>query len=268
MDRKLNYLFLFVLVVVFIHAASVPQQWNIVLGVILAAAFSFLAFIFQRLSLDGMFAAIVVGTFVFGLGGWAAAAVIMLFFLTSSIISTPSVGSSEMSSGPRRSGFQVWANGFWIVFCMLLASIFNADIFVIGAMAAIATATADTWSTELGSDAPESTYLINDFQMVPPGTDGGISIKGTVSGLVGSALIAGAVGIAFSLSFSIFLCILIAGFSGCLLDSYFGAIFQRNNRSVILPVLHKEITIDNNLVNMVSTGAGAMLAIIFKLIVP
>lgn len=268
MDRKLNYLFLFVLVVVFIHAANVAQQWNIVLGVILSSAFSFAAFLFQRLTLDGMFSAIVVGTFVFGLGGWAAAIVVLLFFITSSVISGNFMGSSDSSSGPRRDGLQVWANGFWMVVCLIIAIIFNAHLFVIAAMAVVATATSDTWSTELGSETRDATYLITNFQNVSPGADGGISFRGTTAALIGSALIAAAAMLVFSLSIYIFLCIFVAGFLGCLTDSYFGAIFQRNNSSVTLPLLGTEISVDNNFINVMSTGIGAVLAIILKLLVP
>lgn len=268
MDRKLNALFLFLLVVVFISAASTQQQWNTLLGLVLSFAFSFAAFSFRRLSLDGMFAAMVTGTFVFGLGGWPATAVVLLFFISSAAISGRwKLSKADMPNEARRDGFQVWANGFWLVVCLILAVIFNAPIFIIGAMAVVATAAADTWATELGSKKDNATYLLTDFTTVDPGTDGGVSIKGTVAAFGASALIAVTSIYVFSLHFYVFLCIFAAGFLGSLVDSYFGATFQRNNSSVILPVLHSTISIDNNMVNAISTGIGALLAITLSLLV-
>jgi uncharacterized protein (TIGR00297 family) len=268
MDRKLNALFLFLLVVVFISAASISQQWNILLGLIFSAAFSFLAFVFHRLTLDGMFAAIVIGTFVFGLGGWGATAIVLLFFITSAIISGQWQHKYvDLPTNARRDGLQVWANGFWLICCLVLAVIFDTNIFLIGAMAVVATATADTWATELGSTAPDATYLITSFKKVSPGTDGGVSLKGTTTAIVASALIAAATIYVFSLDFFVFINIFMAGFLGCLVDSYLGAIFQRNNSSVMIPVLELSISIDNNLVNGIATGAGALLAITLSLLV-
>lgn len=268
MDRKLNFLSLFLLVVVFTTSAEPFQQWLVFLGAILSASFAFFGFLFRRLTLDGMFATIIVGTFILGFGGWAVAGVVLLFFISSVFISRPNrTNNSDPGMGIRRNGLQVWANGFWLVVLLVLDVIYNTGFFTVGAVAAVATATADTWATELGSAAPDSTYLITNLQKVTPGTDGAISLQGTVAALMGSGMIALASLYVFSLEFFLFLCIFIAGFLGCFIDSYLGAIFQRNNRSVTLPVVQKAISIDNNLVNGISTGVGALLAIILNLLV-
>lgn len=264
MDRKLNCLFSFLLVVVFIFAASISQQWSIISGLILAGLFSFLTFLGRFLTLDGMFAAIVVGTFIFGLGGWQTAVVVLLFFISSALISGNKKPDRNRAITARRDGLQVWSNGFWFVVCLIAFAFFNSNMFVIAALAAVATAAADTWGTELGSKYYRSTFLITNFRNVEPGTDGGISLKGTIASLFGSLVIGAASIYVFSLQFTVFLSIFTAGFLGSLVDSYFGATFQRNDNSVSLPVLHTKINIDNNLVNGISTGIGAMLAIILN----
>lgn len=266
MDRKLNALFLFVAVIIFITAANTTQQWNILLGVLLAGLFSFAAFAFRSLSLDGMFAAIVIGTFAFGLGGWKLAIVLLLFFVSSTVISNRSKWRAEnISQSVRRDGLQVWANGFWLVTFLILVTVFDAPIFMIGAIAAIATAAADTWATELGSRTPNGTYLITTFEQVKPGTDGGVSIKGTAVSFFAAVMISGISVYVFSLHFSVFIYIFIAAVLGCLIDSYLGALFQQNKRSVMLPAVDVEIDFSNNLVNTISTGFGGLLAIISKL---
>lgn len=266
MDRKLNYLFSFLLVIVFIFAANAEQHRAIILGMILAYLFAFLAFIFRLLTLDGMFAAVVVGTFVFGLGGLAAAAIVLLFFITSVIFSNYAHEQAVSAGGVRRDGLQVWANAFWLVASFTAAAFFNHQLFLIAGLAAIATSTADTWATELGNRDKKLTLLITNFRHVEPGTDGGISPKGSLAALAGSMMIGLAAVYFFSLHFSDFIYIFLAGFLGCFSDSYLGAVFQQNKKSVSLPFLQKRIEIDNNLVNGISTGIGALLAVTLKLI--
>jgi len=267
-DRKLNALFCFLLVVVFIFAANTLQQWHVISGLLLSTTFSFLAFLFRRLSLDGMFSSIVVGVFILGFGGWGTAALVLLFFLSSAVISGQwKIQSSDLPDSARRTGRQVWANGFWIVVSLIGAAIFDAPIFLVGAIGALATATADTWSTELGTRLKGRTYLITNLNNVSTGTDGGISIKGTAAALLGSAMIAVVAMAVFSFQLGFFITILVAGFLGSVADSYFGATFQRSNCSVTLPISNQQININNDFVNAISTGVGALLAIIFKIII-
>lgn len=265
-DRKLNVFFSFVGILVFI-LVDMPNYWDIVWSVLLAFAFSLSAFLLRQLSLDGMFSATIVGMFILGIGGWPAALVILLFFISSSIFSQSELSQETgMPDRSRRDGLQVWANGFWMVFFLVLAAIFKDQLFIVAAMATIAVATADTWATELRSTRSQSTYLITTFEQVVPGTDGGVSLQGTIWCLLGSGLIAGTSIYVFSLQFSVFFSIFIAGFLGCLIDSYFGATFQRNNRSAAVPGTKYDFSIDNNMVNALSTGIGALLAIILNLV--
>lgn len=236
--------------------------WRIITGLVLALLFSLTAFFFQRLSLDGMFAAILIGAFIFGLGGWQAAAVVLLFFVSSAFISgIRDQNSRQVFTEVRRSGLQVWANGFALVVCLVLSTVFIPSVYLIGGMSAIAVATADTWATELRSTEPNTTHLITTFELVEPGTDGGVSLRGTVWSAIGSLLISAASIYVLSLQLWAFFIIFIAGFLGCLLDSYLGAMFQRINRPVQIPFIQTQISIGNNLVNATATGAGALLAI-------
>lgn len=266
MDRKLNALLLFIGVVIFIFSANSTQQWNVLMGIVLATVFSFGAFVFNGLSLDGMFSAIVVGMFAFGLGGWELAVILVLFFISSVGISyRPSWNTNKISEHPRRDGLQVWANGLWMVVFLICATIFDAPIFLIGAIAAIATATSDTWATELGSRDRDNTYLITTLKHANPGTDGAISIRGTGAALLAAAMISAVSVYVFSLHLSVFIIIFVTSFLGCIIDSYLGAIFQRNKRTVTIPAIKVERNFSNNLVNTLSTGLGGLLAIILKL---
>lgn len=274
MDRKANYFFSLSLIAIFVLQADAGEHMRILAGLVISILFCAIAFLFRWLSLDGAYAATVSGTVVFGLGGLPAAIVLLLFFISSTLISKKYILSIEETTHAyaeriRRDGIQVWSNGFWFTFFLMLMFIFRSDLFLIAALGAIATATADTWATELGSKRFDvKTYLISGLKKVKPGTDGGISVPGTVAAMAGSLAVAILAIYVFSLKMILIFPILFAGFLGCLADSYFGAAFQRNGVAKEWPGIFKgfKTDFDNNMVNWASSGVGSLIAIILKLV--
>src|SRR5258708_3609213 len=91
--------------------------------------------------------------------------------------------------GSGRSASQVAANLGVAALCLALPA-FNG--FILLALSALAEAAADTVSSESGSAFPGKTVLITTWQPVTPGTDGGVSLTGTLSGAVAALIVAGA----------------------------------------------------------------------------
>ena len=58
-----------------------------------------------------------------------------------------------------------------------------------GCLAALAEATADTVSSEVGQAIGGPTWLITKFRRVPAGRDGGVSVAGTLAGVLGAGLV-------------------------------------------------------------------------------
>src|SRR6185295_1801836 len=56
--------------------------------------------------------------------------------------------------------------------------------------AAVATAAADTCSSEIGKAYGRRTFLITSLRPVAPGTEGAVSLEGTLGGLGGALLVA------------------------------------------------------------------------------
>lgn len=273
MGRLVNYTYIFVLIFLFILEGRSDDHIRILIALGLSFIFSFSAFLIHWITLDGLYAAIVFGTVVLGLGGWTLAAVVLLFFISSSLITkAPVIGSEPEKSGytlqkskTRRNGLQIWANGFWIAFFAVLWFLFQSQVFLVMAAVALATATADTWSTELGSRKTGRTILITNFSKVKPGTDGGVSIKGTLAAFWGALLIAGAFfGISREVNAQLFSIIALSGFYGCLADSFLGAVYQNNhNPDHWFNRLFDSHEKANNAVNWASTGIGVLTALIF-----
>lgn len=273
MDRLINHLFIFALIGVFVLDAGASEHQRIILGALFALGFCLVAFLLNWLSLDGARAGTVLGTLVFGLGGFSITFLVLFFFLSSTLISIKDKVVIEPASynytrQTRRDGLQVWSNGFWFSIFLMMGFVFEAEVFWVAAISALATATADTWATELGSRRFNvQTYLLNGLE-VDPGTEGGVSVPGTLAGLTGSLIISFFAVYLFSLTMSALFIIFIAGFLGCLADSYFGAVLQGTNRTLSLPFFKNGATgtVDNNMVNWISTGVGSLLAIMLTLV--
>lgn len=267
MDRLLNYVFTFILIFLFVLASDAMHRVHILVAFSAAALFSFLVFLFNGLSLDGGESATVVGAVAYGLGGIDGALLMLLFFLSSALISK----SEDLDRlAVRRDGKQVWANGFWFALYLCLWYIWSVPVFWIAAVGSLSVAAADTWATELGGHRfPGPTILINNGQRVEPGTDGGISFIGTLATLAGSALMGlAATYLTGSFRAPIFAAVAGAGVIGSLADSWFGAVLQRQRRSFRLRWLSRSrYTMKNNGVNWLATGVGTITAIIINQII-
>lgn len=276
MDRIVNYAFLLLLIYLFVLEATPDDRLRLGIALLVSICFSIIAFVVNWLTLDGAVSASLFGGIVLGFGDWPAAVLILTFFLTSTLISKKSIVKIKETAHAyaervRRDGVQVWSNGFWFALFILLAFLLRWPILWLGAAGSIAAATADTWATELGSKRfKTTTYLFSNFEKVDPGTDGGISLPGTLGALGGSLLIALAAVFLYPISWGLgLISIFTAGFSGCLVDSYLGATLQRKNLSISIgsrdhPFLH--FNLDNNFVNWAATGFGSLAAIILNLL--
>ena len=273
MDRIVNYAFLLVLIYLFVLEATPVERLLLGIALLLSICFSILAFVLKWLTIDGAVAASLFGGIALGFGDWQAATLIFIFFLSSTLLSQKSIVRIEEThhmyiERVRRDGVQVWSNGFWFALFVLLGFLLKWPLMYLGAAGAIATAASDTWATELGSNRFRSTtYLFSNFEKVAPGTDGGISIPGTLGALGGSLLIAATAVLLYPFSWTWdLLSIFAAGFSGCLADSYLGATLQQKHRSISIEFGSRadariDLNLDNNFVNWAATGFGSLAAI-------
>ncbi|MCQ6956578.1 DUF92 domain-containing protein [Mucilaginibacter aquariorum] len=147
----------------------------------------------------------------------------------------------------KRDARQVLANGGVPAILGLLAFILpeNALLATVLTAAALASATADTLSSELGTVYGKRFYNIITFKPDEKGRDGVISLEGTLIGIVGAAVIAAVYAIVFGWN-SMFLYIIIAGAVGNIADSVLGATLERKGY------------INNNEVNFLNTFVASI----------
>src|SRR5262245_46353294 len=217
---------------------ALPLPFQVLLGLLLSALMGAIGYQRHSLSASGVVGAVVVGTLVFGLGGLAWGALLVVFFFSSSALShfkeaRKAAVAEKFSKGSRRDLAQALANGG----VGAAAAIGRLGLphpawgaFFAGSMAPVA---ADTWATELGVLSRATPRLITTGQPVEPGTSGGLTLAGTLAALGGAALI-GLVAAAFDLAagrslvlaISLLLVATFSGLVGSLFDSLLGATVQ------------------------------------------
>jgi uncharacterized protein (TIGR00297 family) len=201
-------------------------------GFILAAITAYLAYCAHSLNRSGTLAATMVGTIIFGMGGWQWAVLLLTFFITSSGLSRAfkrrkAELSEKFSKGHERDAGQVLGNGGLATLFAVLHAIYPDSILPwIGFAASLAAVNADTWATELGVLNPTPPRIITNLRKrVEKGTSGGISLFGTLASLLGSAVIALPAAL-FTDTSSLFPLITFSGLAGSLFDSFLGATVQ------------------------------------------
>lgn len=213
-----------------------PPWW---LALALAAVFAIVAYLLRWLSWGGAASTCVVGFLVFGLGGGRAVVPLLVFFLTSSLLSKirkwRRLPDRFSAKGSTRDAGQVWANGGMAVGIVVaypfLRLAMHWPAFQLVTLpylflSALATVNADTWATEIGGLIGQTPRSLRDWKPVPPGTSGGISVGGTLGALAGAIVIPLSVYRLWGLTLAHVVVVAWAGFLGSFLDSILGAHLQ------------------------------------------
>ncbi len=230
--------------------ASSPERLAAAAGVTLG--FAVLARALRGVNRSGALAgALACFLLLAGAGPAAFAALAALFALT--WVSTRlgyrrklALGLAERREG--RNAWQVLAN---LAVAALGSVVFSATgnrVWLIAVVSALAEAATDTVASEIGQYRGSNARLITTWKRVPAGTDGGITIPGSMAGMVAGLAIAAVATVGGMLPESQLWIPVAAGFAGMLIDSFLGATVQRRGR------------IDNQTVNLFATLAAAVLA--------
>ncbi|NWR81192.1 TMM19 protein, partial [Centropus unirufus] len=250
---------------------------------------------FKKKSLDhsGALGGLVVG-FILTLANYSFFTSLFVFFVTSSKLTKWKKDikkqiDSEYKEGGQRNWVQVFCNGGVPTELAILYLIengpgeipidfskqYSASWMCLSLLGALACSAGDTWASEIGSVMSKSQpRLITTWEKVPVGTNGGVTLVGLLSSLLGGMV----VGIAYFLTQLIFVTELeisapqwplivfgaAAGLLGSIVDSYLGATMQYSgfDESIGMVVNHRtkdskhvsgKHILDNNAVNLFSS---------------
>lgn len=201
---------------------------------ILSSGIASLAYWRHSLSRSGVVGALLVGTLTFGFGGWFWGVLLGIFFVSSSLLShfkesEKQQAAEKFEKGHRRDFGQAMANGGLGALIALGNALIPSPAWFYVFTGVMATVTADTWATELGTLSKEPPRLITTGQTVEVGTSGGVSALGTAVSMVGGLLIGLAAGLLGrrKQAWQLALIGALSGLAGSLFDSLLGATVQQ-----------------------------------------
>ena len=228
---------------------------RLVPAILVTFGFAVLARVLRGVTLRGAAAGFLVTLILFvAAGGAMFGAVLLVFVLT--YLATRfgrsrkrSLAIAERPGG--RDGAQVLANLGMAALAAALGWLTPWHLLALtAAIAVLAEAASDTVSSEVGKAAGKTARLITSGQIVSAGTDGAVSVAGTLAGIVAAAVVgveAWAMGLLNS-RFAVVACL--SGILGMLCDSLLGATLE--NRGMLT----------NNGVNLLSTTFSIVAAML------
>lgn len=182
-----------------------------------------------------------------------------------------------------RNACQVLANSYVGLICSLLSQIYTRKIrkpLLFLAYVNYAEAFSDTLASEVGSGLAKpgsKVFVLGKFKLAPPGTDGGMSLCGTIASIVGAGAIAYLWCLQGERRFPDALFIFSLGLQGSLVDSLLGSLFQESCithdgrlgrhkdsfRAVSLK--NGRLRLSNTVVNVLSVLSSSLLGLILIL---
>jgi uncharacterized protein (TIGR00297 family) len=206
---------------------------QLLIALLVTAAFATVAYALQMVSRSGALGGLLVGTIVYACLGPPGFAVLALFVVGGSLLTRLGYRSKQRAGtaqehGGRRGARNALANCAVAVLCAILARATGSDLFTSAFVASLGAAFADTSESEIGQLLSRAPRQITTLRKVPPGTDGAISLPGTLAGITAAGLTST---LALTLGLldtpSTALIVALAAFLGTVVDSLLGARYPR-----------------------------------------
>ena len=249
-----------------INSFPISETWlvNWLVAIALNTVLGAIALLLPRkvLTTAGIWHAWGLGIIVWGCLGWQGYLVILSYLIVGSGVTRigkdikEAKGIAEKRDGARGPE-NLWGSAATGAICAIGYAIAPHPLWLIGYVASLSTKLADTTASEIGKAYGKSTFLITTLKPVPAGTEGAVSLEGTIAGIFGSMIIA-VIGLAVNLLSSPWdlLWCAIAAFIATNIESLIGATFQE-----------KYDWLTNEVVNGINTAIGAAIAILIKYLV-
>lgn len=230
---------------------------RLLLAAAVNAALAGAAYAAKTVDRSGVIAGFLVGFLIYAFLDWRGYLVLFAFFVIGSACTKLGYRKKEAAklaqeNKGRRGARHAFANAGVAAACALFAALTpHPVLFGLAFAGAFATAAADTASSEIGQLLGRRTFLITTFRPVPRGTEGAVSLEGTLAGVFASLVIAALAAAVGLFPWTGVLFVVIAAFVGTTFESVVGA------------ALEKRRLLDNEALNFLNTLVGALAAVVF-----
>lgn len=221
------------------------------LELIVPVALGISAYIMKALDRNSSIAGIAMGSIIVLTHDFRWLLAFIIFFVSASIATLYKYKEKKELglSQKQRKVENVLGNGLMALIFALYGYFTGSPLAVYGFLGAVATATADTFSSELGVLSKNQPVSVLDFKTkVKRGANGGVTNRGNTFMFIGASIIA-ILGFLFN-NWALFWLSLWGGIFGCTVDSVLGATLENKG------------SIGNSTVNFLATLSGGGLAIL------
>eukprot|EP00550_Attheya_septentrionalis_P003949 CAMPEP_0198289784 /NCGR_PEP_ID=MMETSP1449-20131203/7862_1 /TAXON_ID=420275 /ORGANISM="Attheya septentrionalis, Strain CCMP2084" /LENGTH=362 /DNA_ID=CAMNT_0043988171 /DNA_START=58 /DNA_END=1146 /DNA_ORIENTATION=+ len=154
----------------------------------------------KMLTPEGFGHALALGTLLWTTLGWRGWSVCVLYLFLGSAVTKVKFAEKEKMGiaegrGGRRGPENIWGSAATALVCAACSVQgdqflgISSNLYVLGFVASLATKLADTFASEIGKAYGKTTFLITTFEKVDPGTEGAVSLEGTLAALVGGSFL-------------------------------------------------------------------------------
>ena len=200
------------------------------------------------------------GTILWGCLGWRGWVAVVAYLVLGSLVTRLGLREKQErglaeARGGRRGPENVWGSAATGASLALLigASVEPRSLLLVGFSASFAAKLADTFGSEIGKRWGRRPVLITTLRSVPPGTEGAISLAGTLASAAGSVLMTLVMWkLQLLPSISVSLVVMLIGLLATLAESLLGALAQDRFR-----------WLSNELVNALQTLLAAVMAMLW-----
>lgn len=229
---------------------------RVLVGLTVNAVLAAAGYAAQSVKASGVIAGILLGTVLWAFLDWRGYCLLLAFFVIGAGCTrlgweAKSAKRLAQEEEGRRSARHAFANTAVAIACGVFAVTAPPPgslelFFLVACASAFATAAADTAGTEIGQLWGRRTFLLTTLKPVPPGTDGAVSLEGSLAGIFAAVLI-GATGAAVGLYpwFGV-VAVTFAALLGSTVESLIGALVEGDE------------LLDNEALNFVNTLVGAL----------
>ena len=162
----------------------------------------------KLLTPEGFYHSLALGTMLWNTVGWQGWTTCVLYLVLGSLVTKVKFEEKEAMGiaegrGGRRGPENVWGSAATGLICVAasvqlrpeLGSVSNLfgfvtyDLLILAYVSSLATKLADTFASEIGKAYGKTTFLITTLEKVEPGTEGAISLEGTLAAAVGGCFL-------------------------------------------------------------------------------
>ena len=215
----------------------------------------------------GIANAYVLGTLAYGAFGAGGYAMVCAYFVAGTAVTKLKLAQKEKEGiaearGGKRTWRSVWGSGAAGAACAALSLLAGEDAtaaYALGFAACFASKLGDTTSSEVGKAYGTRTYLSTTFREVPRGTEGAVSLEGSLAGAA-AALGLSALSVPLGLAYGPVAALVV--FASAVLANYAESLLGATVQTKASQLGGASAWLTNDVVNALQTSLASLLAVL------